>query len=205
MKPVLFMSCVFLLHSKIWGLRGGIFIDADFGPLRYFCTFNDAAVCICHEVFNLIQICPGHTVVRLLDGGHRHYRGHRRQRGGGRHSVGGGRRQPQLPPPRLHVCWSSLLLIHQGNTKDPLAVVHRNYRTAPTFSASLAIPALLWSSSYIWNIGVKINLKLQLQILYHEILTLVFTVWSVNDTAGDLLETSRNLGEKRQNQFYFHS
>ena len=81
------------------------------------------------------------------------YCGHRRQRGGGRHSVGGGRRQPQLPPPRLHVCWSSLLLIHQGNTKDPLAVVHRNYRTAPTFSASLAltlaISALLWSSSYI--------------------------------------------------------
>ena len=86
---------------------------------------------------------PGHTVVVLLEGGHR------RQLGGGRHSVGGGRRQPQLPPPRLHVCWSSLLLIHQGNTKDPLAVVHRNYRTAPTFSASLAIPALLWSSSYI--------------------------------------------------------
>ena len=46
---------------------------------------------------------------------------------------------------------------------------------------------------------------LQLQILYHEILTLVFTVWSVNDTAGDLLETSRNLGEKRQNQCYFQS
>ena len=82
-----------------------------------------------------------------------------------RHSVGGGRRQPQLPPPRLHVCWSSLLLIHQGNTKDPLAVVHRNYRTAPTFSASLAltlaISALLWSSSYIWYIGTMIFLKSQ--------------------------------------------
>ena len=47
----------------------------------------------------------GHTVVVLLEGGHR------RQRGGGRHSVGSGRRQPQLPPPGLHVCWSSLLLI----------------------------------------------------------------------------------------------
>ena len=71
------------------------------------CSFGHSL--ICHEVFNFIQICPGHIVVRLLEGGHR--RGYRRQCGGGRHSVGGGQRQPQLSPPRLHVCWSSLLLI----------------------------------------------------------------------------------------------
>ena len=39
--------------------------------------------------------------------------------------------------------------------KSVFAVVHRNYRTAPTFSASLAIPALLWSSSYIMTYWVQ--------------------------------------------------
>ena len=50
--------------------------------------------------------------------------------------------------------------------KSVSAVVHRNNRTAPTFSASLAIPALLWSSSYVSHIGVKINLRLHYKYLF---------------------------------------
>ena len=42
-----------------WGLKGGISIDADSGPLRYvlWCCGS-----ICHQLFTFIQIYSGHTV-----------------------------------------------------------------------------------------------------------------------------------------------
>ena len=91
-------------------------------------------------------VTSGHTVVVLLEDGH---------------SVGGGRRQPQLPPPWLHVCWSPLLFSHQGNTKDPLAVVHRNYLNAPTFSASLVIPALQQYFQYFFHPWFEFSWKVR--------------------------------------------
>ena len=43
-----------------WGLKGGISIDADSGPLRHvlWCCGS-----ICHQLLTFIQICYGHTVV----------------------------------------------------------------------------------------------------------------------------------------------
>ena len=42
-----------------WGLKGGISIDADSGPLDAGCDS------ISHEVFNCIQVGSGHTVSGL--------------------------------------------------------------------------------------------------------------------------------------------
>ena len=57
-SKIYFIKTVFENFMK-WGLKGGISIDADSGPLRYvlWCWGN-----ICHQLFTFMQIYSGHTV-----------------------------------------------------------------------------------------------------------------------------------------------
>ena len=57
-SKIYFIKTVFENFMK-WGLKGGISIDANYGPLRYVLWPCGS---ICHQLFTFIQIYSGHTV-----------------------------------------------------------------------------------------------------------------------------------------------